>query len=359
MFNINHYVPVLRWKRAEEKALLELDNEVKSKLTPLIELIPRDFQCLLKDDKTNTDEIVDRKMKGIHTSWEERPFFLDIINLVPFFESKNRFDIIDSIFKSSFKYNLKLIPVINLDSSKELFAKIKSFIKGTKNGLSIRLKLKDLKNPSLEYLLNQLIKYFGLNHSLIDLIIDFEFTNNIKQSLGSFFVDIPNLNEWRTLTITCGAFPKDLTGFSPGQHKHPRLDWGNWINQIYQSEFFGLRKPTFGDYTIQHGKFYELPPGRLNYSASIRYTSNNYWVIMRGEGVFNDEGPGFSQWPANAQMLVRRSEFCGSNFSYGDQYIDETSKQRIKTGSAETWLRAGINHHLTFVVNQITNLSVS
>lgn len=48
MFNINHYVPVLRWKRAEEKALLELDNEVKSKLTPLIELIPRDFQFFSK-----------------------------------------------------------------------------------------------------------------------------------------------------------------------------------------------------------------------------------------------------------------------------------------------------------------------
>lgn len=79
-------------------------------------------------------------------------------------------------------------------------------------------------------------------------------------------------------------------------------------------------------------------------------------MIMRGEGVFNDDGPGYAQWPANALLLSERAEFCGANFCYGDGYIAERSLQPDKTGNPETWLRAGINHHMTFVVRQIANL---
>lgn len=77
---------------------------------------------------------------------------------------------------------------------------------------------------------------------------------------------------------------------------------------------------------------------------------------MRGEGVFNTNGPGFAQFPANAQLLCDRDEFYGASFSYGDQYIEEMGSQFDKPGNAMTWLRAGINHHLTLVVNQVSNL---
>ena len=77
---------------------------------------------------------------------------------------------------------------------------------------------------------------------------------------------------------------------------------------------------------------------------------------MRGEGVFNQDGPGFAQFPANAQLLCERPEFCGANFSYGDQYIEEMGMQVEKPGNAMTWLCAGINHHMTLVVHQIAKL---
>ena len=37
MFDHTHYVPVLRWKQAEQHALRDLFPSVKSKLTPFIE----------------------------------------------------------------------------------------------------------------------------------------------------------------------------------------------------------------------------------------------------------------------------------------------------------------------------------
>lgn len=111
---------------------------------------------------------------------------------------------------------------------------------------------------------------------------------------------------------------------------------------------------ALGDYTIQHGVYYP-PPERANFSASIRYASDDHWVIMRGESVFKDEGPGFDQWPANAQMLLDRPEFGDPEYSCGDSYIYEMAQQTERTGNASTWLGAGVNRHLTFVGRQVAS----
>jgi hypothetical protein len=76
-------------------------------------------------------------------------------------------------------------------------------------------------------------------------------------------------------------------------------------------------------------------------------------VIIRGEGVLNEDGPGYAQWPAWAQLLCERAGFCGPQFSFGDGYIHAMSQQMTKTGTAKDWLAAGFNHHLTFVAQQI------
>jgi len=77
---------------------------------------------------------------------------------------------------------------------------------------------------------------------------------------------------------------------------------------------------------------------------------------MRGEDVFKRDGPGFEQWPAQAILLCDLPEYCEETFSEGDKYIRQMSLQRKQTGNVVTWLRAGINHHMTFVVRQLASL---
>ncbi len=92
----------------------------------------------------------------------------------------------------------------------------------------------------------------------------------------------------------------------------------------------------------------------MNVSASIRYTTTDDWLVMRGEGLKNKNGPRHAQYAANAQLLVERKEFCGSDFSEGDAYIWRAAHgENAGPGNPEAWLRAGLNHHLTFVVRQI------
>ena len=98
-------------------------------------------------------------------------------------------------------------------------------------------------------------------------------------------------------------------------------------------------KPAFGDYTIQHVVFRE-PVAVPNFSASVRYTLANEYFVLRGEGVLNEGGPGYSQWNAWASLLVDMPEYCGSAFCAGDQYIRERADNWKRTGSAQTWLQA-------------------
>jgi hypothetical protein len=91
----------------------------------------------------------------------------------------------------------------------------------------------------------------------------------------------------------------------------------------------------------------------FNFSASIRYATPTGWLVMRGEGVLNEDGPGYAQWPAHAQLLSEHPEFTGSAYSWGDDFMQQMGSQLEKTGRAKDWLGAGINHHLTMVVNQL------
>jgi hypothetical protein len=203
----------------------------------------------------------------------------------------------------------------------------------------------------------ELLNYLGVNVSDADCVIDYKVWQQGASTIASLSDRVPNINGWRTFTVASGAFPRDLTGFTVGQHALPRFDWMGWRAQISNGPI-PQRLPAFGDYTIQHAQFAE-PPERANFSASIRYTGSDHWVIMRGESVFQDNGPGYAQWPANAQLLCARSEYCGPSFSSGDQYIFQMGAQTLRPGNPETWLRAGINHHISFVVRQIANLSVT
>lgn len=187
----------------------------------------------------------------------------------------------------------------------------------------------------------------GTESSRVDLIYDMQFIETLRFDLTS---RIGRLEEydWNSITLLAGAFPKDLAEFTPGMHFHPRLEWTAWTDRLALDTREKLR---FGDYTIQHG-FYSEPPSFSNPSASIRYTTENNWLIMRGQGLRTGTNRS-NQYPANTELLVDTEEFCGADFSYGDSYILTKVGDYDHPGNPGTWLQAGINHHITYVVRQL------
>lgn len=204
--------------------------------------------------------------------------------------------------------------------------------------------------------MNKLISACGLQENSVDLIVDFQASNLDCSALLIKLKNVPSVSKWRSFTVVSGAFPKDLTNLALGHHEQPRSDWNFWKECLKSSDL--IRKPSYGDYTIQHAHYYEPVPA-ANVSASVRYTSETYWLIMRGQGMRTEGSAGSAQYPAHAVTLSKRKEFSGENFCLGDAFIAEKAKDinTKKTGNATQWLMAGINHHISFVVNQISNLS--
>lgn len=351
MFGFNHYIPVLRWKQAEWKALANLHLADRTRMTPLIEITPQSVAP--RQRRATTAEMLAKNAEDMRNSWNSSSLFVDLWLLDSHTEACGVHPL-EYLAQRASAEHVSLIPVTGLDRRSDYQSAVRSVIEADAKGVCIRLLEKELVRPALREQLDQLLYELSIHCEETDLIIDYQVTSCHALAYAGLCALLPHLKEWRTLTVVSGNFPRDLTGFSVGAHLLPRRDWITWRDQVTATPHLP-RRPSYGDYTIQHA-MYRAPPQRPNFSASIRYTTEVDWLIMRGEGVFHVGSPGFDQWPANAQLLCARPEFCGGNFSYGDQYIEHMGQQTTRSGSAETWLRAGINHHMTYVVRQIASL---
>jgi hypothetical protein len=204
---------------------------------------------------------------------------------------------------------------------------IRRATQATRDGLAVRVPVTSLRRPTAGHELLELVEYLGLDPTRVDLIVEYGLISATDPSFSFICHRLPEINRWRTFTVLAGAFPPDLMDFrKPGQYEVQREEWSRWAEGA-------------------------------NPSASIRYTSDTYWVIMRGEGLRTPGSAGHAPYPANAELLCGRKEFRGPQFSAGDAYIWRIgSREDPRTGSPETWIRAGINHHMTFAARQIPTI---
>ena len=357
-FNLAHYVPILRWKQAEQVALARLYVQDSGCITPLIELVPENF--LRKDTKGHVfsldiTEVVNRVAGHLYQSWGERPLFLDLW-LVPADTLKSGpSNFFAMLGQHAATLGLSLIPVTGIDRNLRYQSSVQAVIDTHRQGACLRLSEDDLKRPNLAKDINALLAKLRLPLESVDLLVDFQIVTQSSPKINSVCKLIPDIGKWRNFMIASGAFPENLSSLGKNDiHRIERTDWKYWRDQI-EGQSSLPRTPNFSDFTIQHA-VYVKRKGHSRYSASIRYTTDDNWIIMRGEDVFKEDGPGFGQWPAQAVLLCDLPEYCQQTFSAGDKYIKEMSLQCEQTGSMVTWLTAGINHHITFTARQLSIL---
>ncbi len=354
-FKQTHYVPILRWKKAEQVALAKLSADTSTHITPLVELIADNFKNPPKRE-LSLEEVASKISHQLFQYWGERPFFVDLNHLSQSIltEGPSHFLILLSNYASIAQ--LSLIPVTGISRDPSYQSAVLDVIGKHNQGVCFRLSLHDVNSQALAQDLNKMLSFFRIVPEEVDLLVDFQVIDPSVPKFSALCRQIPDIHKWRNFIVASGAFPEDLRHLRRNQqHTIDRLDWISWRDQTTPKGSC-KRLPTYSDYTIQYPQYLDRA-GPLNYSASIRYTAKEYWVIMRGESVSNEEGPGTAQWPANAQLLCDRKEYCGDTFSDGDKYIKEMISQYDKPGSPTTWLRAGINHHMTFVVWQLATLA--
>lgn len=361
MFNSRHYVPILKWKRAEQGALRAIPDEYKEQITPLIQLVMPKYSVdeKLEDAVSKFEEQIPELAGKIRDIWGIKPIFIDVSLL---FTVPLRAKALNEISKKAHNLGNIFIPVIHLRDDETIKVSAFQLAKDVKSGLCLRLVCSDFVDlPKLYSDLIDLVKKSGLEEKDIDLLVDIKETEENGEKYTKYLnlsQNLPNLLAWRTFIFASGAFPENLSECKIDEENLiPRIDWQSWKKFIASQNL--KRKPTFSDYTIQHPIYKEITQF-FHPTTSIKYTLENEWLIMKGQKQKYDK------YLASAALLAKDKRYYGENFSYGDKYISEKAihfEQYIRnpsikgTGSTETWLRAGINHHLVLVAHQVANLT--
>lgn len=207
----------------------------------------------------------------------------------------------------------------------------------TRRGLHDLLDTSSLK-PHAVYLLLDLQCLFGGDHKAIS-----------KQVLR--FLKLLEGETWAGILVGGYGFPDQLSSVCATNAQ-------TYLHRVEQDVFrdaslVDMTAPRwFADYTVLSPAFVELD-GRLIgkvMAPKAFYTLEDVWFVVRGSA-FSRHPDGYAQYYSMADDIVALDEFCGADFSYGDQYISDRHNRQGKPGNPGSWITACVNHHVSFTAD--------
>ena len=356
----SHYVPVLKAKAGEFKALQELAAETRAGLTPLMEIVAVPWDYENEEPAKTIDAHLEPLPQKILNAWgNERPLFTDLFMVEDEGPLADGNDVMTSFCESCRQAGILVIPVTGLSRNPDYQAAVANTVATDNRGACIRLTTDDLSAgvfpvQDVEALLSEL----GVAPERVDMILDLgpvaeHLLGSYRMAVPTFIQAIAAAGAWRSLVLTASAFPVDLSNFVKDSISvTSRTEWTLW--QHLQGLAGGIsRMPAFGDYAIAHPDQLEIDPRMIRMSHSIRYAVDTEWIVVKGHAHKKGDPP---QYQALSQQLMSRPRWCGPDFSWGDLFISECASGKSGPGNATTWRAVGTNHHLTFVAQQIANL---
>jgi hypothetical protein len=358
------YVPVLKGKEGEYGALEALAtsaSDVRDWIIPLVEVpdVPYDYES--EESAKTLDQHVSGIADRLRKCWQGRRLFIEL----PWPEGEERLSdgrvALESVLSDCAARGVPAIPVLSRQKSAGYLSVAKKYLASARLGLCIRLLVGDFEEDvDLESEIGRMLS--GLNSadmSSIDLVLDLEDlgpdTGRALLVARSLFSMIPSKDRWRRVILVAASFPEDLSEVDAATITPlPRREWDLWKTLQRRPGLLPRRDLIFGDYGIAHPVIKELDPRTMRMSASIRYTTPDSWLVLKGRNV---RQYGFDQYFELSKALVRHPQYCGRDFSWGDRYISDCSEGMTGPGNATTWRKVGTNHHLTMVVQQLANLS--
>jgi len=353
-FDNRHYVPILKSKKGEFDALSWLDPTTKDALTPLIEIftVPWDWN----DDvpaKTIEDHLTS-SAQGVIRGWgPDRPIFIDTVWLEPDDQAdgKHHLEYLFDLLRGE----VDAIPVGGPGRGAAHTAAVAAVAATDGGGACLRLDPDEVRDlAGLGQRLDQWLADAALRPAEVDLIVDF--AEVTADSLGAFEIAagallpaLPHLADWRSMTLASGGFPRDLSGVDPdSEERLERHDWRLWRTV----DSSGVpRKPTFGDYAINHPILADPDPRMIRPSVSIRYAAESHWLIVKRRWVRH----GFDQFRDASAIVRMQPESRAGSHCRGDSFIDACAAGG-PTGNLTTWRAVGTNHHLQVTIEALASL---
>lgn len=352
------YIPILKGKAGELKALAELSPDIQSRILPVIEVPEIDWDYDNDRPKVSLEEHVDGEPEKLRKAWaSDAPVLVDPL-WVDQNDLPNTAEVIRDYLEQCASVGLNVIPVTGPGRTAGYQYVLKEFLSEHGGGLALRVTPGDL-DPDPGAAILDALKFYELQPSAVHLIMDMgslqEGTANMTSlAVSALLSTIPHLGQWATLSVAGSAFPETLSDVGrDSQESLERTEWLVW-ERLRARQGTNSRLPLFGDYAIAHpGAGPQVAPWMLKMSAHIRYTTERDWLIIKGKVIAKSEAP---QQPDLCRILVRRPDYAGPGFSWGDGYISDCAEDDEGPGNPMTWRAVGTSHHITMVVRQIATV---
>lgn len=355
--NMDKYVPVLNWTRPAQIAISKLDNSIKEKVLPLIEIPKIPFDWEKNKQKKTIDDHLSNVPITINTIWGSSNVFLDTTNIEEEGALSSGQNSIDYLVRTSKKLNSHIIPVIRLNSKEPKIEVIKKLLydKVIEN---ICFRIEEKSFDKLNMILEEYLKSLSIPSSKCYLIIDLKEKHLDSKGVERYYLKVMsivnnliNLSEWMSIIIIMTSFPKTLSDLDKNSaNLIERNEYRLW--KKIQNNKNMKRKLCFGDYNIKKYEDNNIDFRKMGISGNLRYTLDEKYLVYKG---INGKKYGFKHMKQICEKLIHSKYYLGKSFSWGDKYIYDVAVNDESTGIAETWTRVGINHHITFVVKQISN----
>lgn len=350
-FGIEHYVPVLKVKRGEKTALQLLAPGIRRQIIPLLEIVERQ-----EDKKPTVTAHLDTAFKGLAESVRPYPrCFLDAWEI-----ASDGPPGAEEVFRRASAARIPFTPVTGVSRT----ADIGPALNHSERGLAIRLTREEFERGGFALRLRDFMSRYHLLPETTDLIVNLGAVEEmiaagITNFATQFLLEIPDPNDWRTLTVSASAFPRSMGVVDRKAHAFvDRAEWLAWRNDLFGQSDRLPRIPTFSDCVIQHPVGVEgFDPVRMQVSASVRYAIPESWLLIKGEST-RRRLPS-KQFPELAKQLVYghlQDHFAGEEHCEGCASIKAAADGQGGFGSAEAWRRIGTVHHMTEVIYALNAL---
>jgi hypothetical protein len=349
-FGPHHYVPFLKAKRGEKTALRQVSADLRERITPLFEIPERNAE-------KNLAKHLDTAFDGLAETAALYPrCFLDTREIAP--DGSNA---AASVFQRAADAGMVFTPVTGISRT----ADVAEALVHRTFGVALRLTREEFESGELTARIEQFVVAQQIQPEDMDLIIDLGAVDDlvlegISALAGAFMADVPYRPRWRTFTISACSFPLSMGGVD--RHSHDfveRSEWLAWRDGLYGTRNSLGRLPTFSDCAIQHPRGVEgFDPRIMQVSATIRYTLQEQWLLVKGEGT--RAVPPSIQFPQLATRLVYghlHNHYAGENHCAGCAGIKHAADGAPKYGSAEVWRRIGTVHHISTVIQTLDSLT--
>lgn len=348
------YVPIVKGKRNDIEAVSMLTNDVRGLVKPLVEVMPIDRK------KFTVETHIEKFANYIIKFLPHGEIFVDFYGLLPDEKLKNGSNAIISGFSHLKERGCVVTPTYGLDRNDKLWAQLKSVVSDFNQGFCFRISIDDLDDKA-EETWDQIIERtsdMALFPPQVDIVVDLRFVgdkneNDLKNMVIDFLALNSNASKYRSVTLagssalkTVSEIEKDNVG--EVSRKELRL-WSALSRDVDESLHL-----LFGDYGVIHPDFSDQGSSKYT-NAKIRYTVGSRILYFRGHGLTHPKKD-YVQYHDLAAKVCADNRYQGASSSYGDSYMFECANRMIKPGSPSTWVRADMNHHISYTAKQTKRL---